>query len=163
MKRITSISIYLFSAFLLCGLTTVKTPAAPGDLDPTFGSGGKVFSTVTGMDPTRGMALQPDGKIIIVGSVLGADSTQDFLVIRLNADGTRDTQFGTNGVVRVPFDDFANEFASCAGTGGREDIGCRKRGVWCPGVRLRTCSAPSIGSDRFVVWCWWKSQSQHRS
>lgn len=85
---------------------------AAGDFDPSFGSGGKVFATVPGMNPAQGMALQPDGKIVIVGSTVGADSTQDFAVIRLNADGSTDTSFGTNGLVAIPFDNFANEFAT---------------------------------------------------
>jgi hypothetical protein len=31
-------------AFLLCGLMTIQTPAAPGDLDQSFSNGGKVVT-----------------------------------------------------------------------------------------------------------------------
>jgi uncharacterized delta-60 repeat protein len=72
-----------------------------GTLDATFGTDG------TYKDPTSmtfaAALLQPDGKIIVVGSphaqFFGYDN---FAAIRLNADGTRDSGFGTGG--RVVFD-----------------------------------------------------------
>ena len=90
--------------------------AAPGDLDTTFGSGGKVVTPVTegGDEPTR-VRIQPDGKIVTVGYNLNFDffPVVTFLV-RHNADGTVDNSFGTNGLVVVtsisgydiPFTDF---------------------------------------------------------
>ncbi|MGB7202642.1 MAG: FG-GAP-like repeat-containing protein [Pyrinomonadaceae bacterium] len=63
------------------------------------------------MNPANGVAIQPDGKILVAGYVIGPDSTQDFAVIRLNSNGTTDTGFGNNGIVGIPFDNFANEFA----------------------------------------------------
>ena len=102
MKRILSIAIYLFSAFLVCGLITVKTPAAPGALDPTFGNGGRVIGDF--FDPLNvalGMAIQADGKIVVVGE--GANSnTWDFAVVRYNTDGSLDTSFGGTGIVLTP-------------------------------------------------------------
>jgi uncharacterized delta-60 repeat protein len=58
-----------------------------GDLDPTFGQGGKVL-TAFGF-AANDMAVQADGKIVLVGSL-----DTDFAVARLNADGTPDTTFG---------------------------------------------------------------------
>ena len=74
--------------------------AAPGDLDPEFGTGGIV--TVE-MDNARlfggGVALQPDGKTIIVGYYMDFDSwDMDSMVARLNFDGTLDDNFGSGGV-----------------------------------------------------------------
>jgi len=107
------ILLHLF--LLVLGLySSTAVLGAAGDLDSTFGSGGKVFASVANMDPARGMAIQADGKIIIVGTTFGPDSTQDFAVIRLNANGTTDTSFGTNGLVAIPFDSFANEMAAAA-------------------------------------------------
>ncbi len=77
--------------------------AAPSDLDPTFGSGGKVISSPNGSNSIRGygMALQSDGKIILVG---GYDSQgPSFIAARYNVDGSLDTTFGTNGWVSVTF------------------------------------------------------------
>ncbi|OJT17248.1 hypothetical protein BO221_46880 [Archangium sp. Cb G35] len=44
------------------------------------------------------MAVQPDGRWILVGST-GSTGLRDVLVARLLADGTPDASFGTNGVV----------------------------------------------------------------
>ena len=44
------------------------------------------------------MALQADGRIVLVGE-------NNFSVGRLNADGSLDTTFGTNGSVFTPLGD----------------------------------------------------------
>jgi uncharacterized delta-60 repeat protein len=46
----------------------------------------------------NGVALQADGKIVAVGSAAG-----DIAVARLNADGSADLSFGTNGLVTTDF------------------------------------------------------------
>jgi uncharacterized delta-60 repeat protein len=60
--------------------------AAPGDPDPTFGTGG-VATLAAGS--TFVPAVQPDGKILV-----GTDSLS---LIRLNADGSPDASFGHAG------------------------------------------------------------------
>ena len=69
-----------------------------GSLDPTFGNGGRVTTTIGyspgSFDPKMGMALQTDGKILMVGATTLA---------RFNPDGTLDTSFGTGGQAAVPF------------------------------------------------------------
>ncbi|HZJ13941.1 MAG TPA: hypothetical protein VFD27_02780, partial [Chthoniobacteraceae bacterium] len=41
---------------------------APGDLDPTFGNGGKVTTAIgSGNDRGSSVALQSDGKIVVAG------------------------------------------------------------------------------------------------
>lgn len=74
-----------------------------GALDPTFGSGGrKVVGTVdSGLEAITAMALQPDGRIVVVGSASGA-SGYDFTVVRLKANGALDGTFGNAGVVHTP-------------------------------------------------------------
>lgn len=67
---------------------------ADGTLDPSFGTDGVVTIDVnTGSEdrPTDAY-VQADGKIVVVGSTDGA-----ILVMRLNADGSLDTSFGTDG------------------------------------------------------------------
>lgn len=79
---------------------------AGGTLDPNFGTGGKVSFHVNGTDFARAALLQPDGKIVMVGSSnLPGQSGgfQSFAVARLNADGTLDSAFGTNGKVLTDF------------------------------------------------------------
>ncbi|HET9445233.1 MAG TPA: delta-60 repeat domain-containing protein, partial [Steroidobacteraceae bacterium] len=53
-------------------------------------------------DKADDVALQADGKIVIAGNAL-VGSTADFLIARLNADGSRDTSFGAEGLVTTPF------------------------------------------------------------
>ncbi|GAB4483392.1 MAG: hypothetical protein OHK0044_32620 [Burkholderiaceae bacterium] len=73
--------------------------AARGDLDPTFGSGGKVTTPIGATDDLAyAVALAPDGRIVVAGaSANGAD--YDFALARYNADGSLDTTFGIGGKV----------------------------------------------------------------
>jgi hypothetical protein len=52
----------------ILGLPAVIS-AAPGDLDPTFGTGGRVVNRFGAMDPSfpfgRAVAIQPDGRIVV--------------------------------------------------------------------------------------------------
>jgi uncharacterized delta-60 repeat protein len=77
-------------------------PAAPGDLDSTFGIGGMVTSDFRrSNDIAYASALQADGKIIIAGIRFVGNSAQggDFLVARYNSNGTLDRTFGQRGQV----------------------------------------------------------------
>lgn len=69
---------------------------ADGSLDTGFGSGGKALIDVYADDWGQCLALQPDGKIL-----LGGDNGQDFILIRLNADGSLDTTFDGDGKTRI--------------------------------------------------------------
>ena len=52
----------------------------------------------------RDMVLQPDGKIVLAGFISSDfGGGGDFRVTRLNADGTPDRGFGTNGAATVDF------------------------------------------------------------
>ena len=72
-----------------------------GTLDSTFGNSGTLLVQV-GSDRSyaRNISLQPDGKIVI-GAYTYDDIAADFAVVRLNADGTLDNSFGTNGITIV--------------------------------------------------------------
>src|SRR6266478_1688736 len=81
-------------------------PSADGDLDPTFGNGGQVTTDFNhSTDIANAVALQPDGKFVVVGQTYrNNDYTgEDFAVARYNTDGTLDTTFGINGKVRTDF------------------------------------------------------------
>lgn len=82
-------------------LTTFSVLAQPaGNLDPTFGNGGKVITSITpGQDKAYCVAIQTNGKIIVVGHSSSTITGKDFTVIRYNSEGTLDNTFGTNGVV----------------------------------------------------------------
>ena len=70
-----------------------------GSLDTDFGSGGKVTHPVgSGDDTAWDLCIQPDGRIIVVGtSHNGTDF--DPVVARFLPDGSIDPSFGTEGVV----------------------------------------------------------------
>ena len=72
----------------------------PGDLDPTFGTDGIVRTGPTG---TLGvaLALQPDGRLVVVGR---ADTnTPDFGVVRYRRNGMLDPSFGNGETVTTDF------------------------------------------------------------
>lgn len=83
--------------------------ARNGDLDPDFGSQGKValafpgdlFLANVGL---VGVALLPSGQMIVAGTVINAADNEDFAAIRINADGSLDTGYGLSGGRRVGFD-----------------------------------------------------------
>lgn len=71
-------------------------------LDTTFGTNGKAVLDVAGLAVMHAMLLQPDGKIVAVGS---RDFGDDQMVIaRLNADGSPDVYFGFLGQTVFGFD-----------------------------------------------------------
>lgn len=89
---------------ILLGLSSIGF-AAPGDLDVTFGNGGKV-TTSFGSSAALGSDLttQPDGKIIVVGCA-GCDQGIVALA-RYNLNGTLDSTFGVGGKVTTVVSDF---------------------------------------------------------
>jgi uncharacterized delta-60 repeat protein len=69
-----------------------------GSLDASFGTAGKVKAHYGDSEHLTGMALEPDGKILVTGAaVVGA--AKDFVLARYNSDGSPDSTFGTNGTV----------------------------------------------------------------
>jgi uncharacterized delta-60 repeat protein len=118
LTRINRIN-FLITVITTIGLLLLVTPspieAAPGDLDPTFGNGGKVLTPIgnSGGSAAYDLIFQSDGKIVVVGfSNSGTSSVPnyDFALVRYNPDGTLDTSFGTGGKVTTDF-------------GGTEDLG----------------------------------------
>ena len=74
-----------------------------GSLDETFGGDGLVTTDIAGgPDAAFGIALQADGKLVVVGQarVNGAD---DFALVRYDTGGNPDATFGTLGKVTTDF------------------------------------------------------------
>ena len=80
-----------------CALACFK---ANGSLDTSFNGTGKVITNFGGDGNAEGrsVAVQTDGKIVVVGYAT-AGSTEKFALARYNADGTLDTSFGGSGRV----------------------------------------------------------------
>lgn len=100
--------------FGLVGIWQVAQ-AADGDLDPTFGTGGKVMTDLNhSTDIAFAVALQPDGKLVVAGTTyINNDySGEDFAITRHNADGSLDTTFGVNGKVTTDFPGLAAVISS---------------------------------------------------
>ncbi len=84
------------AAFFIASLASLlRTHAAPGDLDPTFGSAGSGRFSLNA-DPQQwngaSLALQSDGKIIAAGGTR---------LVRILPDGTLDTAFNSGGVINL--------------------------------------------------------------
>ena len=71
---------------------------ANGQVDSSFGSSGTTILDTTGdlFEQANDIAVQADGKIVVVGQSYG--TTVDFVVTRLNADGSLDTTFDGDGI-----------------------------------------------------------------
>ncbi len=78
---------------------TVTRYNSDGSLDTSFAGGGIYRLPAAVQQSGDGLTLQADGKILLVGYSYPA-SQNDFLLVRLNADGSPDTSFGGgDGVV----------------------------------------------------------------
>ena len=98
---------------------------AAGVPDATFGASGddgtpEGFVNISlgdGNDVARDVALQADGKVVLVGDSVTADGSSNFVLARLNADGTPDDSFGVaedgtpNGFVSTSLGE-GNDFAT---------------------------------------------------
>jgi uncharacterized delta-60 repeat protein len=77
-----------------------------GTPDITFGDGGQVMTDFVGMeDDAFSILIQPDGKIVAVGSANDSATFYDFAAARYLSNGTIDTTFGVDGKVRTDFGD----------------------------------------------------------
>jgi uncharacterized delta-60 repeat protein len=74
---------------------------ANGGLDSSFGTGGVVHLLTSTFGDGYAVAIQPNGQILAAGSVQATDGTSRALVVRLNANGTPDTSFGSGGIDTV--------------------------------------------------------------
>ena len=72
---------------------------ANGTLDNTFGTNGKVTISFSGDVESCTALLQPNGKIILAGSIYikNSNDEEDFCLSRINENGTIDSTFGVDG------------------------------------------------------------------
>ncbi len=85
-----------------------------GTLDTSFSGDGKQETDLGGYDSANGVAIQGDGKIVVVG-VSSINSTTDgaaFVLARYNPDGSLDTSFSGDGQQAIGSDfDSASDVA----------------------------------------------------
>jgi uncharacterized delta-60 repeat protein len=110
-----------------------------GLVDSGFGVGGKLninaAATSNGNSEAKAVLVQPDGKILVAGYAFGPGHSE-FLLMRLNTNGTPDASFGTGGITRTAIgvsEDIANAMVrqpdgrivlagSTYATGGQRDF-----------------------------------------
>jgi uncharacterized delta-60 repeat protein len=81
-----------------------------GRLDRSFGNKGTARTGVRpGVNQAEDMAIQPDGKIVVVGYTHNVSSGDDYLIMaRYSHDGKLDPSFGTGGTLITRFGTPAN-------------------------------------------------------
>jgi uncharacterized delta-60 repeat protein len=74
---------------------------ATGQLDPDFGTGGKVITAINpdNDDEAQALAIEADGKIVLGGWVNEVGTSANFALVRYDASGKLDPTFGGTGIV----------------------------------------------------------------
>ncbi|HEU4664520.1 MAG TPA: hypothetical protein VFS55_10855 [Dokdonella sp.] len=95
-------SILTAAVAVSCLLACAAASAHDGDLDPTFGTGGYTIVDFGATSTAYGLAIAPDGKIVLGGIVDSGPSTgSDFAVARLDRNGHPDTSFSFDGKTTI--------------------------------------------------------------
>ena len=95
------------------GVTVSASTEVLGLLDISFDGDGVVETNASlGISEARRVAIQADGKIVVVG--MGVAAGDDFLILRYNADGSLDTSFSADGIVQVDIGHKSQESYSLA-------------------------------------------------
>jgi len=76
-----------------------------GRIDPEFGELGVARADFANSEDTpHALAVQPDGRILVVGGIRRSTQGTDFGIARFLPDGRPDPDFGTNGQVALDLD-----------------------------------------------------------
>lgn len=137
----TGFLIAILLTVILSGSTT-RTLAASGDLDPTFGNGGIVTDYTSNVSVAK-IVIQPDGKIVIVGTreiTFPNQPAKKYLFIRrYTASGSLDTTYGTAGKQGAGYD------AEVQADGKLVVIG------WAPNSISSPCCG-TVNTTSSIVW-----------
>ena len=121
----TSIVLYDDGKFALAGRNggnvMIIRYNAIGSRDSTFGSSGIANIDLGGSNDTANAMLPTsDGKLLLAGVVGNADTSRDFAVFRVTANGALDATFGNNGLSRTDFaGDIDQAFGMALGPDGK--------------------------------------------
>ncbi|MBK8498890.1 MAG: hypothetical protein IPL52_08755 [Flavobacteriales bacterium] len=94
---------YYVPQFSVSPAAMVARFTSEGELDPTFYGTGLRDLAIAGSDASiiNGVVVQPDGKPLLCGTL--TTTAIDFLLMRLNADGSDDLSFNSTGTVTTDF------------------------------------------------------------
>ncbi len=106
----------LVAAGRACNQFGVARYLSSGELDSTFGMGGRVTTHVDPVaiyDEAQDVVMQRDGKILVGGQAFNAAGNYDFALVRFLTDGTLDPSFGLAGKLTTDFNesDVINDLA----------------------------------------------------
>jgi uncharacterized delta-60 repeat protein len=124
---------------------------AEGELDPDFSFDGKVtidFDGGTGFDSAFGLAVQADGRIVVVGATSpdGSTGSSDFAIARLTASGELDASFGGGtGKRTVAFD-----LAGGSGDDGASDVAITSNGRILVAGNVQRSTGTDFGVARLL-------------
>ncbi|MBK9164354.1 MAG: hypothetical protein IPM21_10675 [Acidobacteria bacterium] len=98
-----SLALSIIRLITLSALVVLVASGNTVTLDTTFNNTGYRLETVgTEQSTGHSLAIQSDGKTIVAGMTRTAAQTDQFVLIRLNADGSLDTSFGDSGTAYSP-------------------------------------------------------------
>lgn len=102
---------YSYQNFSSAYVFTLVRLNSNGDLDSSFGTGGKVLTDIgTGEDKAFSIIQQFDGKLVVVGgSYVSSLQGNDFSIVRYDSNGSLDNSF--NGTGKVTTNIYLNDTA----------------------------------------------------
>ena len=142
-----SVALSFLIGFLTVSWGAVPALAAPGDLDPSFGDAGLVYTEFYG--EAYGMALQTDGKIVTVGghglflAVVRTRSLQRRRRPRSIVRRWRDAEYRVRGRAAVPA---IHRGVRCRHPGRRQDRGGRDDGEVIPRATSAATGSRSLAT-----------------
>lgn len=85
-----------------------------GSFDTTFSDDGILTTDIinNSIDAGESVVLQPDGKIVVLGTVFRDADKADFAIVRYNEDGSLDTSFSEDGKVIIDIASNSYDLAS---------------------------------------------------
>ena len=91
--RLGAVAVVALVFGVLAGPAPVAAGLPAGSLDPTFGNGGIRRDDFGSTEVARGVAVQPDGRVVVTGTGCGGD----ILVARYTSAGAPDLSFSGDG------------------------------------------------------------------
>lgn len=124
---------------LLPGCLAPRAWAAPGFLDPLFGSDGVATNRIDsgGQQTIAGIAVQPDGKIVVAGYAYSSNNVSQWAVVRYATNGILDSTFSGDGKV----------FTVIGGTNYASGLAIQSNGA----IVVTGTSGPSFSQTAFTV------------
>jgi uncharacterized delta-60 repeat protein len=109
---------YVALVVLLSCLLVPSGAFAAWGPDTTFGTGAVArVDFGQGAKDAESAAVQPDGKVVVVGINALASYDNELVLARYNADGSLDTSFAADGVARLHRDNFLATYVALAPDG----------------------------------------------